>query len=159
MNGSTMSRRLLLGLASGGAMAAAIARHPLAAGAALRVLKVRGCSCCDLWVAHLRANGFTSTVEEHADLIPLKDRFGVPMPLRSCHTAFLDGYVIEGHVPAPALTRLLAERPPLAGLAVPGMPAGSPGMPSDTPEAYAVMAFYRTGQSDVFMRFVGERVL
>ena len=159
MSMSVMSRRLLLGAGLGITIIAAAPRHLSAAGATLRVLKARGCGCCDLWVAHLRDNGFTCAVEEYADLTPLKDRLGVPAQLRSCHTALLDEYVIERHVPALALTHLLTRRPPFAGLAVPGMPTGSPGMPGEPVEEYAVIAFNRTGQGEVFMRFAGERAI
>lgn len=97
-------------------------------------------------------------VVESDDVDALKQRLGVPPSLASCHTAEVDGYVIEGHVPAPALLRLLAERPAATGLAVPGMPAGSPGMevPGVEPERYDVIQFGPSGQS-TFARFTGQQ--
>ena len=148
-------RRLLEGLAVL-STCLALPALPARAAARLEVHKVRGCGCCEMWAEHLRAHGYACAVTEHADLDPIKARLGVPDALRSCHTALLEGYVVEGHVPAAALDRLLRERPAIAGLAVPGMPAGSPGMPSDQPDAYAVIAFAADGRQEVFMRFVGE---
>lgn len=86
------------------------------------------------------------------DLAPIKQKLGVPQALQSCHTAMVDGYVIEGHVPADLIDRLLRERPTVAGLAVPGMPVGSPGMevPGHTPERYQVLAFDRSGRTTVY---------
>jgi hypothetical protein len=90
-------------------------------------------------VEHLRANGFPVQVREPADLNAVKDRLGVPTDMRSCHTAEIDGYVIEGHVPAADVQRLLREKPKALGLAVPGMPLGSPGMEvDDRRQAYTV---------------------
>lgn len=101
----------------------------LAAQAAeMTVYKSPWCGCCGAWVEHLQANGFSVAVKEQEDLDPVKRAFGVPEPLQSCHTAVIEGYVIEGHVPAADVRRLLAERPQARGLAVPGMPVGSPGM-------------------------------
>ena len=87
--------------------------------------------------------------EDATDLAPIKQKLGVPRALQSCHTALVDGYVIEGHVPADLIDRLLRERPKIAGLAVPGMPVGSPGMevPGHTPERYTVLAFDRSGRA------------
>jgi hypothetical protein len=87
--------------------------------------------------------------EDSNDLAPIKQKLGVPRPLQSCHTALVDGYVIEGHVPADLVDRLLRERPPVSGLAVPGMPVGSPGMevPGQAPERYTVLAFDRSGRT------------
>lgn len=86
------------------------------------------------------------------DLAPLKQKLGVPRALQSCHTAQVDGYVVEGHVPADLIDRLLRERPPVAGLAVPGMPFGSPGMeaPGYTPQRYQILAFDRSGRTTVY---------
>lgn len=123
----------------------------------VRVAKDPSCGCCDDWVSHIEAAGFPVRVAESGDMGGLKRRLGVPVELASCHTAQVDGYVIEGHVPAAALHRLLAERPEARGLAVPGMPAGSPGMefPDLLPETYDVFLFGPTiGR---FMRFRGSR--
>jgi hypothetical protein len=119
------------------------------------VWKDPNCGRCGGWVEHLRANGFAVTVEETSNLAPIKAQWGVPAELVSCHTAAIGRYTIEGHVPAAAIKRLLAEKPDAIGLAVPGMPAGSPGM-GGVPERYEVVLF---GQSSPvsFGSFVGER--
>jgi hypothetical protein len=103
-------------------------------------------------VGHLRQSGFRVKVENQTNLQPIKTRYGVPAALESCHTAVLDGYVVEGHVPADLIVRLLRERPPVAGLGVPGMPAGSPGMEAagQAPERFQVFAFDRSGKTTVF---------
>ena len=103
-------------------------------------------------MVHLREHDFAVTERPEDDLAPVKRRHGVPPALESCHTALVDGYVIEGHVPADLIARLLRERPKIAGLAVPGMPVGSPGMetPGVKPERYQVLAFDRAGHTTVF---------
>ncbi len=100
-------------------------------------------------------NGYTVQVEDVENLAPVKQQHGVPNSLQSCHTAIVDGYVIEGHVPVDALERLLAERPAVAGLAVPGMPIGSPGMESAgaAPEPFDVIAFDESGNTSVFASY------
>ncbi len=120
------------------------------------VTKDPNCGCCDGWVKHIEAAGFPVRVLESDDVSSLKERLGVPADLVSCHTAEIDGYVIEGHVPAAAMKRLLTERPQAIGLAVPGMPAGSPGMdfPGVEPERYEVFLFDASGRK-VFSRFHG----
>jgi len=105
-------------------------------------------------VRHLKDAGFAVTVEETADLQVVRKRLGVPAGLAACHTAEIAGYVIEGHVPASAVRRLLKERPDAAGLVVPGMPAGSPGMEGGAPQRYDVVLFGATGRRP-FMHFVG----
>jgi hypothetical protein len=103
-------------------------------------------------VEHLRQHGFTVKVENMTDLRPVKVKHGVPADLQACHTALVDGYVVEGHVPADLIVRLLRERPNVAGLAVPGMPIGSPGMEvAGSPAApYDVVTFDRNGKRGVF---------
>lgn len=91
---------------------------------------------------------------ENLEAVPERQR--VPQALRSCHTAVVDGYLVEGHIPAPIIKRLLRERPKIAGIAVPGMPAGSPGMESPTPEAYEVIAFDRTGKTTTFAKVAAD---
>jgi hypothetical protein len=105
-------------------------------------------------VGHLRAAGFEVNEQNVEALGPIKQRFGVPAALRSCHTALADPYVIEGHVPADLIQRLLRERPAVAGLAVPGMPVGSPGMeaPGRPAERYDVLTFDKSGRTTVFAR-------
>jgi hypothetical protein len=148
-----VTRRSALGLV---AAFAVLQRTPVEAGsAAILVHKDPNCSCCTGWVKHLKEAGFAVTVEETANLQPVRARLGVPPDLAACHTAEVDGYVVEGHVPAAAIRRLLEERPAAIGLAVPGMPAGSPGMEGGTPRRYDVVLFGKTGRQP-FMHFVGE---
>jgi hypothetical protein len=99
------------------------------------------CGCCHKWVEHMRSAGFDVSVKDGVQLKALKARLGVPAELASCHTGEIAGYVIEGHVPADAVKRLLAEKPKARGLAVAGMPVGSPGMEGPDPEIYDVMLF------------------
>jgi hypothetical protein len=103
-------------------------------------------------VGHLRQHGFAVTVNDLTNLAPIRTKHRVPADLQACHTALVDGYVIEGHVPADLIVRLLQERRPVAGLAVPGMPAGSPGMdvPGTPAERYPVFTFDRSGKTAVF---------
>lgn len=100
----------------------------LANARVIRVVKSPDCSCCGEWVTYLERAGWRVDVENRENVEPTKREAGVPVDLESCHTAFVDGYVIEGHVPLPAIEKLLAERPDLTGIAVPGMPADAPGM-------------------------------
>lgn len=116
------------------------------------VYRSPACGCCNAWVDHMRAAGFRVQVEDRADLAPVKAEMGVPFDLSSCHTALVEGYVVEGHVPAEDVRRLLAERPDVKGLAVPGMPVGSPGMEGPSPEPYTVVAFDGEGGREVFAR-------
>jgi hypothetical protein len=110
------------------------------------------CGCCHKWVDHLKAAGFAVTLHDAPSMKAVKARLGVPPELASCHTGEIGGYVIEGHVPASAIKRLLAEKPAGRGLAVPGMPAGSPGMEGGEPETYEVFLF-GAGAPKVFGRF------
>lgn len=108
------------------------------------------CGCCMKWVRHLEAEGFSVSVNDVRDVRPIKAAQGVPSSPRSCHTALVDGYVVEGHVPANDVKRLLAERPKVAGLAVPGMPVGAPGMEGPNRERYRVMSFDAAGGIETF---------
>lgn len=123
-----------------------------AAGPLMVVHKSPSCGCCVLWVDHMREAGFTVEVRDHADMGPVKQRVGVPYAKGSCHTAEVEGYFIEGHVPAEDVKRLLAERPDARGLTVPGMPAGSPGMelPDGTVHPYAVELVHRDGSTSEY---------
>jgi hypothetical protein len=114
------------------------------------VYKTEGCGCCNGWVEHLQAAGFEVDARNVTDLMSVKVDAGVPADLSSCHTAVIDGYVVEGHVPASVVARLLTERPEVAGIAVPGMPIGSPGMEGPNPQPYEVLAFDRDGARTVF---------
>jgi hypothetical protein len=114
------------------------------------VFKDATCGCCSVWVEHLRRNGFAPTSENVADMQAVKDVYKVPTQARSCHTALVGGYVVEGHVPAAEIQRLLREKPKIAGLAVGGMPIGSPGMEGPNPRPYDVLTFDKTGKTTVF---------
>ncbi|MBI2716473.1 MAG: DUF411 domain-containing protein [Rhizobiales bacterium] len=116
------------------------------------------CGCCSIWMQHLQKNGFVTKAVDTNYVDAVKLRFGVPADLATCHTAEVAGYVIEGHVPAIAIKRLLAEKPNATGLAVAGMPVGSPGMEGGTPVPYDVVLF-GPSQRRIYMRFIGERQL
>ena len=139
-----------------------IAALPLRGRAAERprvtVHKDPGCGCCTGWVEHLEAAGFPTTALNTRGMNAVKARLGVPDDLAACHTAEVGGYVIEGHVPAAAIDRLLAERPAGKGLAVPGMPVGSPGMEGGEPEEYDVILF-GPGARRTFARFRGGQAI
>lgn len=118
----------------------------------VQVYKSPTCGCCANWVKHLQQHGFRTQVTETDDVAAIKTQHRIPARAQSCHTAVVDGYVIEGHVPAADVQRLLKERPAVVGLAVPGMPIGSPGMevPNMKPQAYDVLTFDKQGQLKVF---------
>lgn len=118
------------------------------------VYKSPACGCCGDWVDHLEEAGFEVEVHNTTDMGAVKSEHGVRPELGSCHTALVDGYVVEGHVPAATIKRLLEERPAVVGIAVPGMPVGSPGMemPGRQPDRYDVMAFDREGRTAVYER-------
>ncbi|MCD0503319.1 DUF411 domain-containing protein [Bordetella petrii] len=149
---SSTRRRLLLGLAL--APAAAVAAP---SASTVEIWKSPTCGCCTDWVAHLQENGFQVQVREVPSTSPVRDRLGIPAEYASCHTGLVDGYALEGHVPAADIQRLLRERPAAVGLAVPGMPLGSPGM--DGPEyegrkhPYDVLLVRRWGLTRVFQSY------
>lgn len=150
-----LSRRNVLGLAAiglGASVAASIPGLAAAAEPAIDVARSPSCGCCGDWIDHMRAAGFTVNDRLIDDLAPLKAQLGVPADLRSCHTGIVEGYAIEGHVPAEDVLRLLRERPSATGLAVAGMPLGSPGMEvGGQTEPYEVILFSASGR-DVFAR-------
>jgi len=145
-------RRFVRGVAAAAMLASA---GPAQAGTPITMWKNPNCGCCGEWVAYLQRNGFSATVIEAASMQPVKDHHGVPPELHSCHTAQVGGYAIEGHVPAGAIRRLLAQRPAGRGLAVPGMPIGSPGMEGGSPEVYTVWLF-GDGAPRPFARYLGD---
>ena len=114
------------------------------------VYKSATCGCCENWVEHLKEQGFDPVPHTVEAIEPVKTKFGVPRAVFSCHTAVIDGYVIEGHVPAADIDRLLKQRPAVMGLAVPGMPVGSPGMEGKNPKPYDVLTFDNNGTTQVF---------
>lgn len=124
-----------------GALALAVITEASAAAQTLEVHKTPWCGCCEAWAIRMEEAGFEVAIHETEDLEAVKAAHGVPGDLMSCHTATVDGYVIEGHVPAEDIRRLLAERPEAAGLAVPGMPHGSPGMETGRIDPYQTILF------------------
>ncbi|MEN8175496.1 MAG: DUF411 domain-containing protein [Pseudomonadota bacterium] len=114
------------------------------------VYKSPSCGCCGKWVDHLKAAGFKVDVENRRDLKPIKTEYGVPRHLQSCHTAKVGDYVVEGHVPADLITRMLEEQPDIKGLAVPGMPMGSPGMEGPRRDNYSILAMQHDGSTSVY---------
>jgi hypothetical protein len=118
----------------------------------VQVFKSPTCGCCTKWEKHLEARGFRIQSTHVDDLTRIKRWYGVPADAAACHTAIVEGYVIEGHVPVADVERLLRERPEVRGLIVPGMPLGSPGMESPTPEPYSVYTFDGSGLGSVYSR-------
>jgi hypothetical protein len=114
------------------------------------VYKTPSCGCCNGWVEHMEAAGFTVDARNVTDIMSVKLDAGVPTPMSSCHTALIDGYVVEGHVPAEQVKGLLADRPEVAGIAVPGMPTGSPGMGGPNARPYQVYSFETDGSTAVY---------
>jgi hypothetical protein len=123
---------------------------PAAAPPVVRVWKTPTCGCCGKWVQHMRAAGFRVEVTDVANVDPVKQANGLPLKLSSCHTALVDGYVIEGHVPASDVRRLLREKPGILGLAAPGMPAGSPGMDVPGSPPYEVLSVARDKTTTIY---------
>jgi len=129
----------------------AAAQTPPPAAGPVSVSKSATCGCCSKWNDHMRTAGFTVNSTDLPDVTPVKDKYGVPAALRSCHTAVVGGYVIEGHVPADVIKKLLRERPAdVVGIAVPGMPMGSPGMEGGRADKYDILSFEKTGKTAVF---------
>ncbi|MFZ0256541.1 MAG: DUF411 domain-containing protein [Gammaproteobacteria bacterium] len=143
-------------LAAGGAvvaLATAVAWPPQeqqAQATEITVYKSPSCGCCGNWIDHLRDNGFSVATRNVKDLSPIRSKHGVTPELAACHTAIVDGYVVEGHVPAQVIQRLLAERPSIVGIAVPGMPPGSPGMEVGYTQPYDVLTFDEDGNTEVY---------
>ncbi|HUS06597.1 MAG TPA: DUF411 domain-containing protein [Bryobacteraceae bacterium] len=135
------------------AIALALTMQLQAAAPEVKIFKTRTCGCCAKWVEHLKANGFVPLVTEVASTAEYRRQYGVPEKLQSCHTAVVQGHAIEGHVPASDIHRLLKSRKK-GGLAVPGMPVGSPGMEQgDRQAAYSVILFDSEGSTSVFQKY------
>lgn len=122
----------------------------------VQVYKTKTCGCCSKWVDHLKANGFSATVTDVPSTADYRKKYGVPDQLLSCHTAVVDGYTVEGHVPAADIHRMLKQKPKAKGLAVPGMPLGSPGMEADRRQPYSVLLFQSNGGTSVFQKYPGN---
>jgi hypothetical protein len=129
----------------GGAIA-----QPSTTLASIKVYKDPNCGCCKEWVKHLEQNGFKVEVVDMPDLSAVKAKYGVTDTLKACHTGVVNGYVVEGHVPADLILKMLKEKPAIAGLAVPGMPMGSPGMEGASKQHYDVLTFDRAGHTSVY---------
>ena len=127
---------------------AAVSLKPIA----ITVYKTPTCGCCKAWVKHLETNGFAVTAHDMASVDEVKRTQGVPSALESCHTAIVGRYVVEGHVPADLIKQMLQEKPAILGLAVPGMPMGSPGMEGGPKQSYEVIAFERNGKTRVYAK-------
>ena len=123
-----------------------------AEGPRVTVYKTPTCNCCGKWIDHLKENGFEVTWKDQAELSRIKAMAGVRPELASCHTAIVGGYVVEGHVPADVIRRLLEERPPVLGVTVPGMPVGSPGMEVGPKQPYDVLTFDEEGRTEVYAK-------
>jgi hypothetical protein len=120
----------------------------------LTVYKSSTCGCCSNWVEHMKSNGFDVKAIDVDDIDKVKQERGVPAAAASCHTAMVNGYIVEGHVPADAVLKMLREKPAIAGIAVPGMPVGSPGMemPNGQKDSYAIVSFDKNGKTAVYER-------
>ena len=144
----TIRRTALLALAAAAAFVSSAA-----SAAQLTVHKHPSCGCCAKWIEHVEKHGFTVKVIETEDMAAVKKRLGVPQALASCHTTQVGGYFVEGHVPAADIKRLLAQKPKAAGIAVPGMPAGSPGMEmGGQKQPYSTLLVSKAGKPSIFAR-------
>ena len=133
------------------ALPLAIAGSVRAAPVAVMLYKNPECGCCEAYVDYLRHHGFEVTSKPTNDLAEISRKAGVPSDLQGCHTAFIEDYVVDGHVPVEAINKLLAERPPIKGITLPGMPAGSPGMSGEKIGPFTIYAIGQDGKSSVFM--------
>ncbi len=149
-----ISRRALLarGIAATAAAVVSPALLRAAAGTPMLVYKDPNCGCCHNWVEIMRTSGFEVSVKDTDDMASIKTRYKVGRNLASCHTALVGGYVVEGHVPADVIRKLLADKPKVLGIAVPGMPVGSPGMEGGAKQAYDVVTFDSAGKTSVFAK-------
>jgi hypothetical protein len=147
-------RRILLGAALASALGAPVAAS--AVTPVIEVYKSAYCGCCTAWVDHLKANGFSVKVQNVANPTDYREKFGMPNDLGSCHTGMVQGYAIEGHVPAREIKRLLAERPRAKGLAVPSMPMGSPGMEGHRNDPYDVLLVQTDGRISIYKHYNGN---
>ena len=131
-----------------GAMAASLVFGPARSASKMTMHKSATCGCCSKWAARMREAGFSVEEVIEPDMTAVKTKFGVPAAMQSCHTAEIDGYIVEGHVPADAINRLLGERPRVKGVAAPGMPMGSPGMEMGEAEVYPLYLFDAASSKD-----------
>ena len=151
----TMNRRFWIQAALGSAAAALAAPADLFADPQpkLTIYKSPTCGCCTKWVDHVKAAGFKTQIHDLDNVGAIKQKYGVPAELASCHTVLVAGYVLEGHVPADVIKKMLTEKPKIAGIAVPGMPVGSPGMEmGGRKDRYDIIAWSKAGKQTVFAR-------
>ncbi|MFC5510454.1 DUF411 domain-containing protein [Massilia jejuensis] len=146
-----MKRRLFSQVAFAAALFTPV--FAMAAAPVIEVFKSESCGCCGAWVEHLKANGFTTRVVNVENPSDYRERGGIPDKLGSCHTGMVQGYAIEGHVPASDIKRLLAQKPKAKGLAVPAMPLGSPGMEGPRKDPYDVLLVQTNGSTKVFKHY------
>jgi hypothetical protein len=147
LGGSLLAVALTTGAAPP-APASAVVKEPT-----VTVYKDASCGCCKSWIQHLIKHGYRVDAKDTPDMTEVKRALGVPDGLTACHTAVVNGYLIEGHVPAADIARLLKERPKVAGLAVPGMPMGSPGMEGPRTQHYQVLSFDKAGKTKTFASY------
>ncbi len=153
------TRRHLMTVLLAGATLPLLPTRLLAAGKPqITVYKTAGCGCCKDWIAHLEQNGFAVVANDVPGTEPYREKYGVPRALAPCHTAVIDGYALEAHVPADEIKRLIAEKPKARGLSVPGMPIGSPGMEvkGERRDAFDVVLFDETGKREVYRHYPAQ---
>ena len=155
-NDTTASNDATVGSTNSATSAASAASAPLVPASApsatlvMKVYKDPNCGCCKSWIEHLEKNGFKVEVMDMPDLSAVKTRYGVKQELQACHTGVVGNYTVEGHVPADLILKMINEKPAIAGLAVPGMPMGSPGMEGAIKEKYDILTFDRAGRTTVY---------
>lgn len=149
-----MIRRILVNTALASALGVSLVAS--AATPVIEVYKSAYCGCCTAWVDHLKANGFPVKVQNVANPTDYREKYGIPNELGSCHTGMVQGYAIEGHVPASEIKRLLAEKPKAKGLAVPAMPMGSPGMEGPRNDPYDVLLVQTDGRTSIYKHYNGN---
>jgi hypothetical protein len=150
-----LSRRAALGQLAGVVVAAVAWIRPARAQSPTRIVVYKSptCGCCQKWIDHMNASGFAASVTDLADMNPIKAQHGIPPQLQSCHTTLVGGYVIEGHVPASDVKKLLADKPKgIVGLTIPGMPASAPGMDQTPFQPYDVLTFDVRGNTKMYAR-------
>ncbi len=128
-------------------------RTPLVDGTKVVMYQNPACGCCSKWAAHMEATGFTGEIHKTDQLNSIKQREGITPETASCHTSMVDGYLVEGHVPAREIARLITDRPDVKGIAVPGMPMGSPGMEGGRTDHYDVLSIDHEGNTAVFASY------
>ncbi|MDQ3673257.1 MAG: DUF411 domain-containing protein [Gemmatimonadota bacterium] len=147
-----LSGMVMLVVSTGAAAHGPTEAHALSKDPTITVYRDPSCGCCTKWIEHLVKHGFRVNDKKSAEMTEIKRGLGVPESLESCHTGVVNGYVIEGHVPAADIKRLLKAKPKVAGLAVPGMPMGSPGMEGPRTDRYDVLSFDKRGKTRVYAK-------